>query len=202
MWTAAKLTRKRLTKTYARNLKIHISYVMETLTISFKCCKMLFIHISTWIAGKDSMKCHSLPTKKGILLQPDNRRLWLQSFLHAKRVWQDFGLQNLGQYHKLYVQRDTLLLTDLSQKFGNSYLGIHELHPVQFLSAPELAWQACFKKKTEVEMELTGPKMLLMVEKDIRGEICCAVHRFANAKSKYMKTILQIQIRYTSYTRM
>ena len=147
MWTAAKLTRKRLTKTYARNLKIHISYVMETLTISFKCCKMLFIHISTWIAGKDSMKCHSLPTKKGILLQPDNRRLWLQSFLHAKRVWQDFGLQNLGQYHKLYVQRDTLLLTDLSQKFGNSYLGIHELHPVQFLSAPELAWQACLKKK-------------------------------------------------------
>ena len=58
------------------------------------------------------------------------------------------------------------------------------------------------KKKTEVEMELTGPKMLLMVEKDIRGEICCAVHRFANAKNKYMKTILQIQIRYTSYTRM
>ena len=51
-------------------------------------------------------------------------------------------------------------------------------------------------------MELTDPKMLLMVEKDIRGEICYAVHRFANAKSKYMKTILQIQIRYTSYTRM
>ena len=58
------------------------------------------------------------------------------------------------------------------------------------------------KKKTEVEMKLTDPKMLLMVEKDIRGEICDAVHRFANAKSKYMKTILQIQIRYTSYTRM
>ena len=51
-------------------------------------------------------------------------------------------------------------------------------------------------------MELTDLKMLLMVEKDIRGEICYAVHRFANAKSKYMKTILQIQIRYTSYTRM
>ena len=59
-----------------------------------------------------------------------------------------------------------------------------------------------FEKKTEVEMELTDPKMLLMVEKDIRGEICYAVHMFANAKSKYMKTILQIQIRYTSYTRM
>ena len=59
-----------------------------------------------------------------------------------------------------------------------------------------------FEKKTEVEMELTDPKMLLMVEKDIRGEICYAVHMFTNAKSKYMKTILQIQTRYTSCTRM
>ena len=55
------------------------------------------------------------------------------------------------------------------------------------LSAPRLAWQACLKK-TEVELELiTKIDMLLMVEKDIRGGICHAIHRCAKANNKYMK---------------
>ena len=31
----------------------------------------------------------------------------------AKRVCQDFEIKNLGKYHDLYVQTNTLLLTDV-----------------------------------------------------------------------------------------
>ena len=56
-----------------------------------------------------------------------------------------------------------------------------------FLSAPELAWQACLKK-TEVELELlTDVNMLLMVEKEIREGIYYAIHRYTKANHKYMK---------------
>ena len=56
-----------------------------------------------------------------------------------------------------------------------------------FLSVPGLAWQACLKK-TKVELELlTDIDMLLMVEKGIRGGICEAIHRYAQANNKYMK---------------
>ena len=43
-------------------------------------------------------------------------------------------------------------------------------------------------KKTEVKLELlTDVDMLLMVKKGIRGGICHAIHRYAEANNKYLK---------------
>ena len=94
---------------------------------------------------------------------------------HAKRVFKYLYNKNLGDYHDLYVQSDTLFL--------QMYLKILETCiKVYFLSALGLAWQACLKK-TGVKLKLlTDPNMLLMVEKRIRGGICHAVHRYAEAK--------------------
>ena len=56
-----------------------------------------------------------------------------------------------------------------------------------FLSAPGLAWPACFKK-TGVELELlTNFDMLLMVEREIRDGICHTINRHAKANNRYMK---------------
>ena len=55
------------------------------------------------------------------------------------------------------------------------------------MSAPGLAWQACLKK-TGVKLELiTDYDVILMIEKEIRGGICQATHRYAKANNKYMK---------------
>ena len=55
-------------------------------------------------------------------------------------------------------------------------LKIYELDPVKFLSAPGLVWQAALKK-TEVKLELlTDIRMLLMVEKEIKGGMYHAIH--------------------------
>ena len=54
------------------------------------------------------------------------------------------------------------------------------------MSAPGLAWKACLKE-TKVKLELlTDIEMLLMVEKETRGGICQAIHRYAKANNKYM----------------
>ena len=92
---------------------------------------------------------------------------------HSKKVFKNLSNKNLGDYHDLYVQSDTLLL--------------YEIDPAQFLSAPGLAWQACLKK-TDVKLELlTDPDILRMVEKGIRGGIYRATHRYAKANNKCMK---------------
>ena len=55
-----------------------------------------------------------------------------------------------------------------------------------FLSAPGLAWQACFKKNINLEL-LTYVDMLLMIEAGSRGEMCQSTRGYAEANNKYMK---------------
>ena len=99
----------------------------------------------------------------------------------------------------MYAQTDTLLLADVFEHFRNKCLEIYELGPVYFVSAPGLAWQACFKK-TEVNLELiTDCNMLLMIEKGIRGGICQATHRYAKANNKYMNNYKKIDSSYIEY---
>ena len=57
-------------------------------------------------------------------------------------------MNNLGEYHDLYVQSDTLLLADVFANCWNMCLKIYELDATRFLTAPGLAWQAAFKKTT------------------------------------------------------
>ena len=89
-------------------------------------------------------------------------------YAHAKRVCKVFQIKNLGEYHDLYVQSDTLLLGDVFENFRSMCREIYELDPAKFLSAPVLAWQSALKK-TKVKLDLfTDIDILLMVEKSIR----------------------------------
>ena len=108
-------------------------------------------------------------------------------YRHAERVFKNLNNENLGEYHDLHVQSDTLLLADVFENFRKTCLKVCELDPAQFLSAAGLVWQACLKK-TGVKLELLiDPDMLLMVEKGIRGGICHAIHRYRKVNNKYMK---------------
>ena len=76
-------------------------------------------------------------------------------------MFKKFELENLGDYHDLYVQSDILLLADVFENFRDMCLKEYELDPAHFLSLPGLAWQACLKE-TNIELELfTDHDMLL-----------------------------------------
>ena len=108
-------------------------------------------------------------------------------YRHANNVFKVLKLENLGDYHDLYVQSDTLLLADVFNNFRDMCLKEYELDHAHFLSLPGLAWQACLKK-TNIELELlTDYDMLLMVEEGIRGGICHSIHQYVKANNKYMK---------------
>ena len=50
-------------------------------------------------------------------------------YTHTKRVCKDFEVKNLGEYHNLHVQSDTLLLADVFENFRNMCIKIYELDP-------------------------------------------------------------------------
>ena len=59
--------------------------------------------------------------------------------MHGKRVYKDFEIKRLGEYHNLYLNSDTLLLADVFENFRKICLEIYELDPAKFLSTPRLA---------------------------------------------------------------
>ena len=67
-------------------------------------------------------------------------------YRHGNNVFKKFKLKNLGEYHDLYVQSDTLLLADVFENFRNMCIKVHELDPAHFLSLPGLVWKAYLKK--------------------------------------------------------
>ena len=129
----------------------------------------------------------SLPNKESFYSSLNMENIDDIDYRHGNNVFKRFKLKNLGEYHDLYVQSDTLLLADVFENFRNTCLEVYGLDPAHFLSLPGLAWKACLKK-TSIKLELlTDYDMLLMVEEGIRGGICHSINRHAKANNKYMK---------------
>ena len=129
----------------------------------------------------------SLPAKKDFYSELTLEDISDKDYEHAQKVFKEY-CTDMGDYHDLYVQTDTLLLADVFEKFRDTCIEIYGLDPSHFLSAPGLAWQACLKK-TEVKLELlTDYQMLLMIEGGIRRRMCQSIHGYAKANNKYMKS--------------
>ena len=107
-------------------------------------------------------------------------------YRQAKNVFNKFNNNNLGDYHDLYVQSDTLLLADVFTNFRKVCFDIYELDPAHFLSAPGLAWQACLKKSNFEIALISDVDILLTIKKSIRGGITQAVCRYFQSNNKYM----------------
>ena len=109
-----------------------------------------------------------------------------EDYQHAQRVWKEFRIHNLGDYHDLYLRTDVVLLANLYEAFRDTCLKHYKLDPAHFYTSPGLAWKACLKC-TGIKLELlTYSDMLLMFERGIRGGITQAVRKYASANNKYM----------------
>ena len=129
----------------------------------------------------------SLPSKEDFYSHLNMEDIDDIDYRHGNNVFKVFKLDNLGDYHDLYVKSDTLLLADVFENFRNMCIKVYELDPAHFVLLPGLAWQVCLKK-TNIKLELlTDYDMLLMVEEGIRGGIYHSIHRYAKANNKYMQ---------------
>ena len=105
---------------------------------------------------------------------------------HARNVWREFRIRNMGEYQDLYLKTDTILLANIFESFRSVCMENYGLDPAHFYTAPGLAWKACLKK-TGIRLELLlDSDMLLMFEHGIRGGITQSVHRWAAANNPYM----------------
>ena len=122
-----------------------------------------------------------------------------KDYEHACKVWANFGIENLGDYHNLYLRTDVILLTNVFESFRSVCLDNYELNPAHFHTAPGLAWRTCLKK-TGIKLDLLlDPDMLLMFKRGIRGGITQSVHRWDAANNPYMGSEYNSPTRYLQY---
>ena len=139
-----------------------------------------------YMDGWDKFNETSIPSKESFYSNLIMENISETDYRHANNVFKTFKLNNLGDYHDLYVKSDTLLLADVFENFRKACIKTYELDPAHIITRISMA--SMFEKKTGVEIELlTDYDMLLMIEEGIRGGICHAVHRYAKANNKYMK---------------
>ena len=105
---------------------------------------------------------------------------------HTCKVWNEFGLKNMGDYHDLYLETDVILSANIFESFRKVCLDNYGLDPAHFYTAPGLAGKACLKKAGVNLKLLKAPDMLLMFECGIGGGITQSVHKWANANNPYM----------------
>ena len=107
-------------------------------------------------------------------------------YQHAQKVWENFEIRDLGDYHDLYLINDVMLLADVFENFRDTCLSIYQLDPAHFYTSPGMAWQAALKVTGKQLELLTDQEMLLFFEKGLRGGLCQASHRYVKANNKYM----------------
>ena len=140
-------------------------------------------HMDSW----DKFNYSELPSKDKFYSKLNMSGVNNKDYNHARLVWNEFGIKNMGEYHDLYLLTDTILLANIFESFRKVCMDNYGLDPAHFYTALGLAWKACLKK-TGIELELLEDNdMLLMFKQGIRGEITQAVHRYAAANNPYME---------------
>ena len=85
----------------------------------------------------------SLPPKESFYSELNLEDISDKDYLHAQKVWDVFEIRNLGEYHDLYVQTDTLLLADVYDKFRDKCI---EIYGLVFLICTRISMASMFKK--------------------------------------------------------
>ena len=107
--------------------------------------------------------------------------------LTCNKIWNEFNMKNMGDYHDHYLKKDVLLLADVFEKFIDTCLKFYKLDPCHYFSSPGLSWDAMLKM-TGVKLEkIFDIDMYLLIEKGLRGGISYITKRYSKANNKDIK---------------
>ena len=65
---------------------------------------------------------------------------------HAQKIWKEFNMNSIKDYHDLYLESDVLLLADVFENFREVCQRNYKLDPAWYLTSPGLSWDSMLKK--------------------------------------------------------
>ena len=135
---------KRINRKISKCISIlYINGDLNKFVLLLRKCVYPYEYMDSWERFDET----SLPNKKAFCSELNLEDITDKDYEQAQNIWEVSEINNLGEYHDLYLQCDTLLLADIFEKFRDACIEIYGLEPSQFLSAPGLAWKACLKEQ-------------------------------------------------------
>ena len=87
----------------------------------------------------------------------------------CEKIWDEFDIKDMGDYHDDYLKKDVLLLADVFEKFIDTCLKFYGLDSCHYFSSPGLSWDAMLKM-TGVKLEKKSDiAKYLFIKKGLTG---------------------------------
>ena len=91
-----------------------------------------------------------------------------EEYLTCKKIWKEFEMKSIGNYHNHNLKKDVLWLADVFEKSIDACLRFYKLDPCHYFSSPGSDWDAMLKM-TSVKLEkIVDINMYLFIEKRIK----------------------------------
>ena len=137
--------KKKFSKDLIKNIKNTYSFCNNDLN-KFILLLRKGVYPDEYVDNWERLNETSLPSKKDFYSNLNMEDIDDIDYRHGNNVFKGFKLENLGDYHDLYVQSDTLLLADVFENFRDMCIKEYELDPAYFLSLPGLSMASVFKE--------------------------------------------------------
>ena len=92
-----------------------------------------------YMTNWDKFKETKLPPREAFYSKLNMVGVREEDYEHTRRVWKEFGLKDLGEYHDLYLKNDVILLANVFEEFRKVCLKNYGLDPAHFYTALGLA---------------------------------------------------------------
>lgn len=77
----------------------------------------------------------TVPKKEEFYSRLNDAKISGEHYGHAKRVWMEFSIKTIGDYHDLYLKYDTLYLPDVFKNFRSACIENYDLDPAWYCTA-------------------------------------------------------------------
>ena len=111
----------------------------DYLELQYKLLTRKRIYPYEYVSSWDHFEEMQLPPIEAFYSKLNMSSISSNDYHHAQRVWKEFRIHNLGDYHYLYLRTDVVILANVYKAFRETCLEHYKLDPVHFYTSPGLA---------------------------------------------------------------
>ena len=102
---------------------------------------------------REKFRLTQLPSIDAFYSSLSEETITPEEYDRAQKVWREFNIENMQQYHDLYLNLNVFLLVDVFENFRQTCIMDYGLDPAHYYTLPGFTFGACLKF-TQQELDL------------------------------------------------